>query len=87
LQIDDHADGQRTLTSLLTGRARPLNDRTLLWFFIKYPLLTLKVITGIHWHAFHLYLKKIPWFRKAARPADQRDLFHPHDSLNARSHS
>lgn len=86
LQIDDHAEGQRTFTSALTGRARPLRDRTLLWFFIKYPLLTVKVIAAIHWQALLLYLKNIPWFRKAARPADQRDLFNPHSSLKARSH-
>ncbi|MBE35770.1 MAG: DUF1365 domain-containing protein [Opitutaceae bacterium] len=87
LQIDDHADGKRTLMTVLTGNARPLRDTTLLWFTVKYPLLTLKVITAIHWQAFLLYLKKIPWFAKAARSADQRDLFQPHQSLNARPHS
>ncbi len=86
LQIDDHAAGQRTLTTMLTGRARPLRDRMLLWFFAKYPLLTVKVIAAIHWQAFRLYLKSIPWFRKAALPADQRDLFNPHSSIKARSH-
>ncbi len=87
LQIDDHADGKRTLMTVLTGNARPLRDATLLWFTVKYPLLTLKVITAIHWQAFLLYLKKIPWFAKAARSADQRDLFQPHQSLNSRPRS
>lgn len=83
LQIDDYVGEQRTLTSVLTGRAQPLRDRTLLWFSLKYPLLTLSVITAIHWQALRLYLKKIPWFQKAARPADQRDLMRPHHSLTA----
>lgn len=87
LQIDDHAGGRRTLMTVLTGNARPLGDATLLWFVVKYPLLTLKVITAIHWQAFLLYLKKIPWFAKTARSADQRDLYHPHKSLDAQSHS
>ena len=87
LQIDDHADGKRTLMSVLTGKARPLRDATLLWFTFKYPFLTLKVVAAIHWQAFLLYLKKIPWFAKAARSADQRDLFQPHQSLNTRPHS
>jgi DUF1365 family protein len=87
LQIDDHADGKRTLMSLLTGNARPLRDATLLWFMFKYPFLTLKVIAAIHWQAILLYLKKIPCFAKAARSADQRDLFQPHQSLNDRPHS
>lgn len=84
VRIDDHADGHRTLTSVLTGRARPLRDRTLLWFVVKYPLLSLGVIASIHWQAFLLSLKRIQWFAKAARPADQRDLFRPHQSLTAR---
>lgn len=81
VQIDDYVGGQRTLTSTLAGPARPLNDRTLAWFSLKYPFMTVKVIAGIHWHAFRLYLKRVPWFRKAARAAEQRDLYRPHPSI------
>ena len=82
VQIDDYAGGNRTLTSTLAGPARPLTDATLAWFMVKYPLLTLRVITLIHWHALLLHFKKIPWFAKAARAADQRDLYRPHTSLS-----
>lgn len=82
VQIDDHAGGERTLTSVLTGHARPLRDGTLLLFAVKYPLLTLKVIGAIHWHALRLYLKRVPWFPKSGRASEQRDLFHPHRSIN-----
>lgn len=82
VQIDDHVGAERTLTSVLTGCARPLRDRTLLLFTVKYPLLTLKVIAAIHWQAFVLYLKRLPFFPKASRAADQRDLFHPHSSIS-----
>jgi len=81
IRIDDYAGGQRTLTSTLLGKSRPLTDATLAWFTLKYPLVTLRTISLIHWHALRLYLKKIPWFSKAARPADQRDLRRPHASL------
>lgn len=81
VQIDDYAGGERTLTSTLAGPARPLDDRTLAWFSLKYPFLTVKVIALIHWHALRLYLKRVPWFRKAARAADQRDLYRPHPSI------
>jgi len=81
VQIDDYSGNARTLTSTLTGPARPLTDRALAWCSLKYPLLTLRVIALIHWHAFRLYLKRVPWFRKAARAADQRDLFRPHPSI------
>lgn len=84
VRIDDREGGTRTLTSTLTGRARELNDRTLLLFAVKYPLLTLKVIAAIHWHALRLYLKRVPWFPKAARAGDQRGLFNPHRSIAGR---
>ena len=81
VQIDDYDAGQRTLTSVLTGQQRRLNDARLAWYTIKYPLITLKIITLIHWHALMLYLKKVPWFAKAARPEAQRDLYRPHISI------
>ena len=81
VQIDDYDAGQRTLTSGLTGVRRALTDGRLAWFTLKYPLITLKVIALIHWHALQLYLKKVPWFAKAARPDAQRDLYRPHASI------
>jgi DUF1365 family protein len=32
---------------------------------LKYPLLTLRIIFGIHLHALFLFLKKIPYFPKS----------------------
>lgn len=84
VRIDDYVGSERTLASVLVGASAPLTDRRLAWFSLKYPLLTLRVIFLIHWHALRLYLKKLPWFPKAARPADQRDLYRPHASLSPR---
>jgi hypothetical protein len=85
IQIDDYTDGVRSLTSTVTGSSRPLRDRTLAWFAIKYPLITLQVMALIHWHALRLYLKRVPWFRKAARPTDQRGLYRPHVPIRSPS--
>lgn len=81
IQIDDYIDGERTLTTSLTGPACPLTDRTLAWFLLKYPLLTLRVIFLIHWHAMRLWFKRVPCFSKAARGNHQTDLYRPHQSL------
>lgn len=81
VQIDDYTAGRRTLTSTLVGTQRPLTDAGLAWLTLKYPFITLKVMGLIHWHALRLWLKSIPWFAKAARAADQRDLYRPHSSL------
>jgi DUF1365 family protein len=81
VQIDDHTGGRRTLTSTLTGPRRALTGARLAWFTVKYPLLTLRIIALIHWHALRLWLKKVPWYAKAGRAAEQRDLYRPHTSL------
>lgn len=81
LQIDDFTAGARTLTTTLTGQRCELTSGRLTWFTFKYPLLTLRVIALIHWHALLLWCKRVPWFAKAARAADQRDLHRPHHSL------
>jgi uncharacterized protein len=83
VQIDDYAGADRTLTSTLSGPARPLTDAALALFLVKYPLLTVRVIALIHWHALRLHLKKIPWFAKAAHASAQRDLYRPHSSISS----
>ena len=81
IQIDDYVGPARTLTSTLAGTRRPLTSARLAWFTVKYPLITLRVVALIHWHALRLWWKRVPWFAKAARGADQRDLYRPHHSL------
>ena len=80
--IDDYVGPERTLTTTLTGARRELTPARLTWFTLKYPLLTLRIIGLIHWHALRLWLKRVPWFAKAARAADQRDLYRPHLCLS-----
>jgi DUF1365 family protein len=81
IRIDDYVGEERTLTSTLAGPRRELTTGRLAWFTLKYPLLTLRIISLIHWHALLLWAKRLPWFAKAARAADQRDLYRPHSSL------
>jgi len=81
IQIDDYIGEERTLTSRLTGSAKPLTDARLAWYTVLYPLITLRILLMIHWHALRLFLKSVPWFPKAARAADQRGLLRPHPSI------
>ncbi|MEI6356198.1 MAG: DUF1365 domain-containing protein [Verrucomicrobiota bacterium] len=78
---DVTADGKTILVSLLTGTRLPLTDGQLLRLTAKYPLVTLRVITLIHWHALKLWWKRLPWYRKAADTGLQRDVFRPHATL------
>jgi uncharacterized protein len=81
IRIDDYQGEERTLVSSLTGRRQPFTAARLAWCFVKYPLITLKVIVLIHVHALLLRVKRVPWFPKAARSAEQRDLYRPHESI------
>jgi DUF1365 family protein len=83
IRIDDYVGDDRTLASALTGSRRPFTAARLAWYAVKYPLITVKVILLIHVHALLLRLKRVPWFAKASRAVDQKDLYRPHESLAA----
>ena len=74
LKINEFEGNKKILASSLTGDARQFTGRRLLWYAVKYPLLTLKVITLIHWHALLLKLKGVPHHSKADNPHLQKDL-------------
>ncbi len=79
--IDDYRGEERELLSTMTGRRLPLTDANLLRLSLQYPLLTLRVILGIHWHALRLWLKGLPARRKEADPQLQQGIHRPHKSL------
>jgi len=77
VHVEDWDSQGRLLESHLRGKRVPLTDFQLLRFAAKFPALTLKVITLIHWHALRLAMKRVPWHRKHDRPELQRDVLNP----------
>ncbi|MFM1816213.1 MAG: hypothetical protein RLZ98_2908 [Pseudomonadota bacterium] len=61
-------DGPIINTSLV-GRKRPLTDGQLARLLLTHPLLTLRVVGWIHWHAFSMWLKG---FRLQDQPTTPR---------------
>jgi DUF1365 family protein len=60
--------------SSLTGAKVALSDKSLLQYSLRFPFVTLKVITLIHWHAMRLYLKGVRFHRKSEHPEQQRGI-------------
>lgn len=50
------------LTASYSAQHRVLNARSLLKQVMVMPLLSLKVVAGIHWEALRLWIKRVPWF-------------------------
>jgi len=50
------------LAASFQGKRIPISPRSLARTLIRFPLLTLKVICGIHWEAMRLWLKGVPFF-------------------------
>lgn len=57
VSIHGKENDKAVITASLYGTRRELSDAVLLRTLISHPLLTLKVIAGIHWHALRMALK------------------------------
>jgi DUF1365 family protein len=59
ISIDASDDHGVVLAASFVGRHRALTDAVLLGFFLRMPLLGLKVLVGIHWEALLMWCKGI----------------------------
>ena len=66
--IRESVDGEEVLLAALTGRRAPLCNRTLALAVLHHPLMTLKVILAIHWHALWLWLKGAKFHHRPEPP-------------------
>jgi uncharacterized protein len=81
VNIDNYDAGERTLLSSVKGNRKELTSSRLIWYSIKYPFLSLKIIGLIHWHALLLWVRKVPFFRKHERLEVQLGVMRPDESL------
>lgn len=56
------------LNATFTGRRVALSNRTLITTWLRHPLMTLKVIAGIHWEALQLWRKGLPLQPRPPQP-------------------
>jgi DUF1365 family protein len=70
-QIDYHDGGGKLLVTAIDGEAQPIAARSLARALVGYPLMTLGVVARIHWQAFRLWLKRVPFFSKPEPPLQE----------------
>ncbi len=68
-QYDEH--GQLKLVATQTGQGEPITDRALWRAFLRTPLMTLKVMTAIHWQALKIWLSGARYFPKPDPPQQE----------------
>ena len=76
INVKDQA-GDKFFISTLTGTMKKLSDGRLLAYVFRFPFVTLKVIGAIHWEAFRLWLKKIPYHKKSDNANLQKGITNP----------
>lgn len=70
IAISERDSEGKLLFASFGGARAPLTDATLSRALFTYPLMTMKVMAGIHWEALRLWLKGVPIHRH--RPAEKR---------------
>jgi DUF1365 family protein len=66
LQIDSLLNGELQVHSLVTGNAVSITDLVLVTRLLRHPLISILIMVRIHYQALQLFLKKVPYFKKAS---------------------
>jgi len=71
------AEDDLLLKASFSGVAQEMTDRSLVSMLLRYPLMTVKVIVGIHWEALHIWRKGIKVTKRPPAPDHPYTLVRP----------
>lgn len=64
VRIDSVQEDRTVLRAVIAGRRVPLTRARITRYLFTYPLLTLRIIVLIHYHALKLWIRRVPYFAK-----------------------
>ena len=64
LIIDQYDDEGKLLYASQDGNRIDLNNKNLILYYLRHPLMTFKIIAAIHFEAFKLWIKGIKFVKK-----------------------
>lgn len=68
-RVDYHDDAGLLIQASISGNVEPMSDRRLAWAFFRYPLMTVGVFARIHWQAFKMIVRRVPFYGRSGRRA------------------
>ncbi len=65
--IREKSNGAPLLLASFIGQRATFNDKELLKAFFRYPLMTIKIVIGIHYEALRLILKGVIYIKRPSK--------------------